>query len=166
MFKKIKLCFAIWVLGLGWLVASYRERVPDEYNAFGESYERELTCCLKVIIDYHREHGITEENKQRILATVEKVKGKQDLLKLTKFFTEGLVSKEIESKDIYGNVIDSETIYTLFEEDGGIPELLKTCNEFKQRNYEVALNRFLQLVGISYYERERLEQPMNNKVDL
>jgi len=165
MLSKIKLCFATGVLSLVGLVMSYGvcdlslKKVEEAHDAFMEAYEPEIVCCLKVMIDHYREHGITEENKQKLFAVVEKIEefeGGHDEMAFTRLLTEGIVSERVEQKSSDGSVFQSTRV-NLFEEDEDAVELLKNCsNEFNQRSYEAAFNRFLEIAEIAYQECHRL----------
>jgi len=172
MLSKIKLCFATGALSLIGLVMSYgvceMGKVIEEHDAFIKPYESEVACLLKIMIDHHRQHGITEDNKRKLLAAVGKLMGEgereEGLLEMTKVFAEGLVIKAAPS--MIGKLMGLETTYIPFEESGNYPELLKRCNEFEQQSYEAALNRYLEIADMSYRECERLTQLANKKAEL
>jgi len=160
MLSKIKLCMMAGVVSLAGIVASYGvcdlKKVGEKYDAFMEQYVTEMACCLNVMIKHHRQHGITAENKQKLMDAINKVEEVgEDLLEVKRLFIDGLVTDKKSSTTERGDVFKSTKLIP-FEEDEPAIELLKGCSKAEPMTYEAAFKRFLEIGEIAYQECHRL----------
>jgi len=121
------------------------------YSAFMETYKGEMTCCLETIVDHHRKHGVTEENKQRIIAAVNKImklKG-EHLLEIEKLLIGVLVTQRIKQVDKEKSGVFEITRSLSIEQEAEMAERLKICSGTEQ-SYEEALNRLLEIAEKAY----------------
>lgn len=180
--KNIMKLLKVWFV-VGLLCATGCYGLGFEYNAdkldakrhemlmeYFESKLPMLTCSMKTVIDYHRQHGISDENRKKLqeagnlFSSIDDEFDANDMDEFMRELVEGISTVDKEEM-VDGKLVITKKLVP-FEEDEDNIEHLKNCDPSKQLSYDKAFDEILGFCDSLHNYISTLKTLTNNDLEL